>query len=403
MKKFTFFLLLCLVATACSDSSVQPDKNDPNLRALSAAENQVVKGSNDFAFTLFSNTLNGKTSNAFLSPLSVSMALAMTLNGASEETALGILETIDYGDVTKDSVNQGYKDLTNLLLSMDKKATMGVANSVWYSDKYQANTTFSKVIEDYYDGTVQAVDFGDPNSKDAINDWVEDKTNGRISDLLSSIDPEEVMFLVNTIYFKADWTYKFDKSRTRKAAFTTIGGGTRQTDMMSAEAVSLRRLITNDLTLLDIPYGNGQFRFTVLMPHDPAQLSAVVENLSASSLGGMLDASDSMSMALDMPKFAMTWKDDIKNTLVEMGMPTQGFPRLLTEQQQELEISRIIHQTFLEVNEDGSEAAAATAVGISVTSAGPSFAVNKPFVFMIRENHSGTILFVGQLTDPGSL
>lgn len=403
MKKLMAITCVGLLA-ACDQSDVSRD-NAPNLRTLSAAEIQVAAGTNDFAFNLFRNIQKETPENNFISPLSVSIALAMTLNGAAGDTQQGILNTIDFGDFSADEINQGYKDLTALLLSMDKKVKLGIANSVWYSEKYHVKESFADKITTYYDGVVTGLNFGDAASKNKINNWVENKTNGRIKDLINNISQDEVMFLVNAIYFKGDWTYQFDKSKTKKANFKKIDGTTAPVDMMFSSGVKMLHYYANSTRLLDIPYGNKQFSLTLLVPDNPEHITNLVSSLDMETFNYWLSQADSLKPEFEMPKFKMTWKDDLLKNLKTMGMPIAGFPNLFKEDL-DLAISRVIHQSFLDINEEGTEAAAATAVGIELTSA-PSqpvrITVDRPFVFMIREKHTGAILFVGQLIDPVAL
>ncbi len=404
MKKLVALLPLILVL-ACQDSGIDTD-NPPNLRTLSAAEVQVAGGTNDFAFQLFKNLPTGNTENAFISPLSVSMALAMVLNGAEGEVRQSILNTIDFKDLTAEEVNEGYKNLTKLLLSMDKKVTMGIANSVWYDKQWTINTSFANLIRDYYDGIVKELDFKQPASKDVINQWVEDKTHKRIKNLIEEINPDEIMFLVNAIYFKGDWKYRFDKTKTKNTPFTSLSGASATVSMMHSAGVKMNYAYPDGLVLVDIPYGNGQFSFTVLMPTDHTALPNLVEGLSAQTFSQWLDQSIAIEAELELPRMKMEWKENLKQTLENLGMLMVGFPLLFEDVNQTLEISRVVHQTFLEVNETGTEAAAATAVGIQPTSMPTTprkITIDKPFIFMLREKHTGVILFIGQLTDPAAL
>jgi serpin B len=401
MKKLFAFYLIAFVM-ACQDSSVEPD-NTPNLRALSSEEMQVSAATNDFAFALFAKLDGASSENSFISPLSVSMALGMVLNGASEETKESILNTIDYSGYSTSDINQGYHDLTKLLLSMDRKVTLGIANSVWYSQEYKVNQDFAAIIKEQYDGKIQGLDFSSNQAKETINNWVENKTNKKIRNIIENISQKEVMFLVNAIYFKGDWTYKFDKSKTHDAPFKTIDGTTVTTDMMFSKGATVELFSNSDVQVLNIPYGNKQFNFTIVAPY--SGFDEVIRDLTASQLDEWLGQADSVKVELEIPRFKMTWKQDLKETLRKMGMKMNDFSGLLATTE-ELEITRVIHQTFLDVNEEGSEAAAATAIGIGLTMAPPSptrITIDRPFLFMIREKYSGAILFIGKLVNPRQL
>lgn len=401
MKKSWVTFVLGLTFFGCEYNSITPD-NSPNLRELSADEISVSSTLNDFGFQLFRKV--NQNQNTFISPLSVSIALSMVLNGASDETAQSILQTIDFGDLTPEQVNQAYKDLTGLLLSMDRTADVRIANSVWYDQQYSVNNSFEGIIKDYYDGVVQPLDFKSSASKNTINSWVAGRTNNKIQNLIDQISPDEIMFLINAIYFKGEWRNQFDVSKTHDANFTRDDGSVTTVNMMQSKGSEILYNSANNLQLIDIPYGNGQFRMTVLLPQ-LGGINALADQLTSSQLNAWLSESDSLSVELEMPKFKMTWKTDLKDVLADMGMKMEGFPKLFNGDLP-LAISRVIHQSFLEVNEKGSEAAAATAIGIELTSAPPTpqrITIDRPFIFFIREKHSGVILFSGQLIDPSGL
>jgi serpin B len=280
---------------------------------------------------------------------------------------------------------------------MDNTVKLGIANAVWYNEQVTVAGPFKSTIETYYDGRVEALNFKDPSAKDVINGWVENKTNDRIKNLVDEIEPDEVMLLVNAIYFKGDWTYKF--SKTYDAPFYRADGSSVNSTMMYRDEADIVYLSNDLVELIDLPYGNEQFRFTVLLPEYHDTLDDLAASLDAATFADWLAVAHETTAELELPKFKMEWKKDLKQTLEEMGMITSGFPHLLDEAD-ELAISRVIHQTFLDVNEKGTEAAAATAVGIYTTSLPSRITVNRPFIFMIREKHSNTVLFIGCLKNP---
>ena len=389
---------------SCVSHDLQPD-NRPNLRALSAEEVTVSAANNDFGFNLFRNLEQQNSGNMFISPLSVGMALGMTLNGASPATQESILKTIEFGNLQPSEVNQAYKDLTGLLTSMDRTVEMDMANSIWYKKELTVKGPFASVIQNYYSGTIQGLDFSDPSSVKTINQWVEGKTKNKIKNLLSEIDPNAVMFLINAIYFKGNWNNQFDPALTKPADFKLEDGSLQQVPMMFSKGVKLFRYQHDQFLLADIPYGNKQFGMTILLPNTGRTVKDINALLSADSLSHWLNQADSIQPELTMPKFKMEWKKDLKTNLMKMGMAMADFPDLI-EEQLPLKIDKVIHQSFIEVNEQGSEAAAATAVEIGYTAVGPPaiqlIQINRPFLFIIREKHSGVILFIGQLADPSN-
>ena len=206
---------------SCVSHDLRPD-NRPNLRALSAEEVTVSAANNDFGFNMFRNLEQQNPGNMFISPLSVGMALGMTLNGASPATQESILKTIEFGNLQPSEVNQAYKDLTGLLTSMDRTVEMDMANSIWYKKELTVKGPFASVIQNYYSGTIQGLDFSDPSSVKTINQWVEGKTKNKIKNLLSEIDPNAVMFLINAIYFKGNWNNQFDPALTKPAGLKNL-------------------------------------------------------------------------------------------------------------------------------------------------------------------------------------
>jgi serine protease inhibitor len=386
MKRLATILFLFFLS-ACGDSNLPEENNPPNLRPLSLSEGRIAQSGNEFAFTLFKAVQDEEQPNTFVSPLSVSMALGMAMNGASEGTQASILATIDYADLSADEVNQAYEDVIGLLLSMDNRTTLGIANSLWSSDQLTLQQSFVDKIK----------------AKGVINGWVEDKTNKKIKNLITSTSGHDAMYLVNAIYFKSNWQNKFEKSATQKKQFTNASGTTTPVDMMFSKGVALKYYDNEQLQLIDIPYGNGQFSMTVLMPH--GDINDFVSTLNETDFRQWTADADSLSVELELPRFKMEWKRDLKGDLEALGMKTVGFPHFF-EEPLSLKIGKVIHQSFIEVNEEGSEAAAATAISIELTSAPPKpkrITIDKSFVFFVREKHSGVILFMGQLVDASLL
>jgi serine protease inhibitor len=404
-------LLVLLLLPACKDATA-PDSRPPLLtqlpRPLSTAEARVIEASNAFAFDLLreiTRTLPAD-SNAFLSPLSAGMALAMALNGANGETYDSMQATLRLSGLAEGEINQGYKDLIALLLSLDSRTEMKIANSMWADQRLPVQQAFIDAGKTFFDAVVDTLDFTSPSAVSTINDWVSRKTNQRIPTLLEQISPDEVLFLINAIYFKGNWRDAFEREDTKPGPFYTAAGSTRTAQLMS-QADSLHYHETAEYQAVDLLYGNGAFAMTVLLPqqgHTPAELLGTMTAETWKDLAGRFQEHD---MHLTLPRFRMEYSRKLNEDLTVLGMgiafdkDRADFYRIADVRPDRLYISRVEQKTFVEVNEEGTEAAAATAVGIGVTSGPLEMVVDRPFVFAIRERLSGTVVFLGVINTVG--
>ncbi len=386
--------------TACDNSEV-PDTPTPVVRELSVSEADIVASSNNFTFDLMTEIEKDfPDENYFISSFSVKTALSMVMNGAVGNSQEGFIQTLGLGGSTPEAINESYKSLLAYIYSLDPSVTLNVANSNWYSDEYVINNDFAEILTTYYSSEVFERDFGNPATLDALNGWVENETNGKIKDILDDIDPAHVMFLVNAIYFKASWTNRFDANATKNLPFLLNDGQSVDVPMMMGE---VKHWSSYDNTLkaqvIEIPYGNENYAFTIIMPDEPSAVNNLVSKIDVENLNNVLADSTTLIRDLYLPKFELDFKTDLLVPLINMGMPLTGLDKLFSEPLP-LAISEVIHQSFLEVNEEGSEAAAATVIGVELTSVPAATHINQPFVFLIRERNSGTILFSGKLLDP---
>jgi len=415
MKKlvYSLFIAVILGLSACTDENVGSMTNAPNLRDLSVPEQELVQTSNTFAFEIFRQVeALSEDKNIFISPLSISMALHMTANGAEGETKAQMRSALGVNQLSDAEANQAVEDLTDLLLTMDQKVALSIANSIWYKDIYTLREEFTQLIQDHYDGRIEGLDFNQPEAvKKTINDWVEQKTNGKIKNLLEDVPPQAVMYLVNAIYFKADWQYQFDENQTEEAPFFPENGQEVSVPTMFSKGVKLRSFFHEKFRLVEIPYGNGQFMMSILLPHEGYTTDDVLTMMDAEAFAKWSEQADTLSTELYMPRFKTEFKMELKPGLMAMGMETpfgsnadfSGF--FQDDIGEALEISEVIHQSFIEVNESGTEAAAATSVGIALTSIGgpqrPLFIrIDRSFVYLIHEKQSGAILFAGKMLNP---
>jgi serine protease inhibitor len=399
--------LALLVLTACG-SSTGPGGDPPPIltelpRTLSPSESRIVEGANAFAFDLLREATEAlpADSNAFLSPLSASMALGMTLNGANGETYDAMRTALRLDGMAEAEINQGYRDLMTLLGGLDSRTEMRVANSVWGHATLPIEPAFIDRSRDFFDAEVRTLDFGSPEALAAINDWVNGKTNGKIPKLLDDLSPDEVMFLINAIYFKGKWRSAFDAKDTRDGPFHGADGRDRAARLMWQKE-DLRYEETEDYQAVDLLYGNGAFAMTVLLPkagRTPAGVLAGLEPESWSALAGRFTETE---VTLTFPRFRLEYSRRLNDDLEALGMAiafgrTADFYRIADVRPDRLYITRVDQKTFVEVNEEGTEAAAATAVGIGKTSVPETveMRVDRPFVFGIRERLSGAVVFLG--------
>jgi serpin B len=381
-------------------------------RQLTAAEESLVEADNRFAFKLF-REVNAREGNIFISPLSVGMALGMTYNGAAGTTRDAMQQTLELEGMTPQDVNEAYRSLIDLLRSLDPRVEFLIANSIWHDLGWTPLQEFVDLNRRYFDAQVAGLDFLDPGSSDVINAWVSDNTKGKIEEIVPKPIPRDVvMYLINAIYFKGDWTYQFEKDRTRDAQFRLADGSETTVRMMTHDGrVPLRVAFDFQagVTVADLPYGGQRYSMTILMPSDPSAIEALVDELGQPQWSTWVAELDSTEMLVSLPKFTVGYELQLNDVLMALGMgPAFGvavpcdFTNMFAARAGSICIGEVRHKTFVDVNEEGTEAAAVTSVSM-VRSAPPSVYVDRPFVFVIRERHSGAILFMGKMLDPSAV
>ena len=404
--RLTSLSLLPLMLATCGGEPFGPITELP--RELTSAELRLIEVDNSFALKLF-REINARDPdvNLFISPLSVAMALGMTYNGADGETQAAMAEALELQHMAIGEVNEAYRDLIALLLDLDPRVEFQLANSIWHRNALQFEQAFLDINREYFDAEVAGLDFNDPSAADRINDWVNDATNGKISDIVEKpIADDLVMFLINAIYFKGDWTHQFDKGLTRDANFTLDDGTTKQVETMFHKSAAEVRIFSDDvMRVVDLPYGGDAFSMIILVPRPEADVEAVVAALDAPRWAALVDGLVDSERVVGLPKFTLEYEIELKDVLTALGMGVAFVENVANfskmRQANDLFISSVKHKTFVDVNEEGTEAAAATSVGIGVTSVGPGpFLVDRPFLFVIRERFSGAIIFMGKILDP---
>jgi serine protease inhibitor len=401
MKLFGPMLFaVALVVSGCSEAIAPGAPIAALPRALTGSESKVIAGSNDFAFDLFrAGNLAQHKANVFISPLSASMALGMTANGANGATYDEMRTALRLGGATREDVDGGYKSLIALLRGLDPGTDFKIVNSIWYEQTFPFNASFLDESKLYFDAQVQALDFRNPSAVTTINSWVNAQTNSRIPKILDSIDSTEVMFLVNAIYFKGIWQKQFDKSKTVDAPFHAADGTTATVPMM-ARGAGVQYAATPEYSAVDLPYGNSAFTMTVVLPSPNADIDAFAESFDQPKWNSLVSSLHDSDLQVYLPRFRIEWKRELNDDLQQLGMRLAFFNADFTRMSPLglwLVITRVLQKTFVDVDEEGTEAAAATLVGIGITSAQVQFRADHPFLVVIRERFSGTILFIGKI------
>jgi serpin B len=408
LRTFVYLTTLALSAAACAPESEPATPASPALtldslpRPLTAAERSVAANGNRFTFELLRQVnLDQRDSNVFISPLSASMALGMTLNGAAGATADEMRRTLGFGDASQRSINEGYRGLIGLLRGLDARTDMRVANAIFHRNDFPFEERFLETGRTWFDAEVQGLDFRAPESVKTINDWVNRSTNTKIPAIVDRIADNDVMFLINAVYFKARWRTPFDARATGDATFQALGG-VRQPMKLMRQQAKLRYVETEELQAVDLLYGNSAFTMTVLLPKGRRDVNTLAEGLTEASWSELAASFAEAEIVLHLPKLKMKYErimnDDLKALGMRLAFDDADFTRM-SPLGNELYISYVKQKTFVEVDEEGTEAAAATVVAVAVEAAPviPVMRVDRPFVFAIRERFSGTVLFVGKV------
>lgn len=411
MLKILFTLLLIpFLFSACSDTPIDYQLKNNN-GSLNTAEKKVSGAADKFGIKLLKkiNEQEDAGRNIFISPLSVSYALGMALNGASGSTYDDMKSTLELNGLTEHEINEAYKELSSYLVNRDSKVKLNIANSIWYKQEFPVEQEFIITNRDYFSAEVTGMDFTNPGCVKIINDWINDETSGLIKDVLDEIPADAVMYLINAIYFKGSWKYEFPKEGTAKDIFYLEDNSTVQCSLMSQNN-KLEYFENDHFQAVRLPYGDGSYYMTVLLPKVNNDVNDIISLFSVNNLNSWNNSFTVKEGNLWLPKFKMEYKLTMNDVLSSLGMgiafsDNADFTRINKEGG--LLISRVLHKTFADINEEGTEAAAVTVVEIKTTSTGSgddnnifNMKVNRPFVFTITEKESGSMLFAGKVVKP---
>ena len=405
----TLGVFALLSTLGCKDHGTLPDTQQGQSRPLTSLEKALVASDNAFGFKLFQSVNRDEAGKSvFISPVSVSMALGMTLNGANGTTRDAMAHTLEFGGMSQVDINTSYRSLIAHLIGLDPKVKFQIANSIWHRPDLNVEQSFKDVNKQNFAAEINSIDFSDPAAAKTINGWVDRNTNGKIKEIVPDPIPSDlVMYLINAIYFKGTWTYRFDTSQTRNDFFTLADGSRKPCRMMS-QGGEFFYYADDQLQAIDVPYGDAGFSATILLPKAGTSIETFVGQLTQQQWNTWIGRMSKTKGDIYMPKFKLEYKKKLNDMLVAMGMSIAFTPGAADfrniDRRGGLFISEVMHKTFVQVDEEGTEAAAVTSVGISRTSIGPSdnfvMRIDRPFIVLIREHHSGTVLFIGKIVEP---
>jgi len=420
MKAIKYVLVLTAVmATAADcragDKATEREKTDKQI---------VVTGNNQFALELYAK-LRGKEGNLFFSPYSVSTALALTYAGARGQTEAQMTNVLHFPVITKPGTElsstlipdrQKFASVfAKIIKDLNDKGKKGgyelrIANALWGQKDYGFLEEFLELIKTNYDGQLNEVDFirATETARKTINTWVEKKTNDKIKNLIQKgvLDSMTRLVLTNAIYFKGSWARQFKEDRTKEAPFTLADGRKVDVEMMN-QTGQFSYMETEDFQALELPYVDDELSMIILLPKEFDGLEEFEKTLTVENLSKWLGVLRKLEVIVSVPRFRMTGQFGLASVLESMGMidafsPDADFSGM--NGKKDLFISAVIHKAYVDVNEEGTEAAAATAVTMKLTSVGPAripvFRADHPFLFLIQEKQAGGILFIGRVTDP---
>lgn len=408
-------LLAALTAaglSACTSPTDDSQSAQPIItalpRALSGDEQVAATATTDFGLALFRavNARTARDSNLSLSPISASLALGMLLNGAEGETLDQVRRTVGFGSREVTQVNAAYKALVPLLTTLDPSVKMTFANAAWFDVTAAPSTGFRQRLTDVFGATVSSVKLVDPATVAVINSWVSNATNARIPTIVDEFRDSDVAFLVNATYFKGRWRSQFDVAQTRPADFRLTTGAVVQLPTMSNQAGLVRLGGMPDGTVVgELPFGGDAFAMSIVVP-PVGRLESMIDSLTPSrwqAITASLPAA-AATMPVRLPKFRIESRRELKRELASLGMPrpfqdAQLAP-MFASPTSGLAVTSVLQKVFVDVNEEGAEAAAATSVTVGRTSVTTGLVVDRPFFFAIRERLSGTILFLGKVVRP---
>lgn len=422
MKKLGYLAIWGLAALGCGGSgdngSNYPGRINPTPDAVNRATKELTTGkaknvtvaTNGFGFAVFQELAKKDANkNFFVSPTSIAMALTMALTGAEAETQTAMEKALGLTGMPEREIKEAIKSIRTVLAAPDKGVALEIANSLWAKEGIEFKREFMGGNEDYFGAKITTLDFTKEESADAINVWVSEATQEKIKTIVDKIPPEIVLYIINAVYFKGTWQDPFDAKLTSDREFTPFDGKVKTVAMMHQEG-EFEYQKTDKFAMARLPYGTGRLGMFVMLPNDKTPVADVVKQLTAKNWESWLPKFKKMEGKVGLPKFRAEYSTSLNEALKTLGMGDAFDPEKANFKgmaaDPPLYISNVGHKTFIEVNEEGTEAAAVTDIAVGVTSApiAPKekfeLIANRPFVYAIVDKQTGAILFLGVMGDP---
>lgn len=409
MKRIAWILMFALLpflTVSCGEVIPDDDNGDNPYKPLSLSTKQAgyVAAGNDFAFRFIGQVADQAAKNKedawFVSPLSLQLALGMLLNGAQGETADEICGLLGYGKGETADINEFCKLLLKQLPALDKKTKLTLANAIFYNQKLTLKTPFKNTVTDYYSAELKALDFTKGKAAaGTINDWCSRQTNGLIPSVIDNVEAQALAYLINALYFKSEWREKFDKNRTEAETFTQEDGKTDKVKMMKLDGKQFNYRESDAYQAIWLPYGNGAYSMAVLLP----KKGHTVQEISGLLAKEGIRTGSPVETDLWLPRFEMKYHILLNGILQDLGMKRSFNPQtadFLAMSEKASYVDFVQQDAVIKVDEEGTEAAAVTVIGMMTTAIGPSgkvvFHANRPFLYLITESSTGAVLFAGK-------
>ncbi|MCG2791197.1 MAG: serpin family protein [Actinomycetia bacterium] len=383
----------------------ETEANKETDKIAESVDETLVNLNTDFALKIFKALSNeDKNLNVFISPISVSLAIAMAYNGSKNQTQQEIAEALEFKDYNIDELNSSFKVLLSSMANIDEMVELYTGNSIWSREDYTIEKDFTELVEYYYDASIYNVDFNDPNTAGKMNNWVSEATKGKISNIVSPKAIEDaVMYLINAIYFKGQWKDKFETENTKEDDFFLTDRNVKKVQMMENNK-EYEYYDGSDFQMIRIPYGRNKTAMYVFLPDEDTEIGDFVNSLSCDLLNKSISEASATDVILKFPRFSIEYGT---KSLIE-PLKSLGMVNAFIADKADFSsiaplmfISQIDHKAIIEVNEEGTVAAAATSMGMGLTAEKPvEFIVNRPFVLLIRDDRTGNILFMGKILEP---